>query len=39
MQIHYIGYDAKYDEWKDEGKIECLSENEAEVEDMPVTWK
>ena len=36
MQIHYIGYDTKYDEWKDEAKIECLSENEAEAEDMPV---
>ena len=36
MQVHYIGYDTKYDEWKDEAEIECLTENEAEVEDSPV---
>ena len=35
VQVHYIGYDAKYDEWKDEDEIERLSENEAEAEDMP----
>ena len=33
VQVHYIGYDVKYDEWKDEADIECLTENEAEAED------
>ena len=36
VQVHYIGYDTKYDEWKDEAEIECLTDNEAEVEDSPV---
>lgn len=33
MQIHYIGYDAKFDEWKDKAEIECLTDNEAEAQD------
>ena len=36
VQVHYIGYDTKYDEWKDEAEIECLTDNEAEAEDSPV---
>ena len=36
VQVHYIGYDTKYDEWKDEAEIECLTDNEAEAKDSPV---
>jgi len=34
VQVYYIGYDTKYDEWKDEAEIECLTDNESE--DSPV---
>ena len=39
VQVHYIGYesyDTKYDKWKDEAEIECLTDNEAEAENSPV---
>ena len=39
VQIHYIGYDEKYDEWKDETEIECLSKNEAEAESVGACYK
>jgi len=32
VQVNYIGCDTKYDEWKDDAKIECLTDNEAEAE-------